>query len=125
MPASLEGLDNLLAMLREVEVDLKEQKQVHKDAGQIVLGEAKLGVNSRTHRLERSGRVGATKKAGVIRFGGARVPYAGPYHFGDAVRPQGGFMRPDPFLYDALDHRGPDVVRRYEEHVQRVLKTTT
>jgi hypothetical protein len=124
--ASLEGLNDLLAQLKAIESDVGEQKQVHRAGAEIILGQAKRDVTvGPTGLLRRSGRVSATKRAGVVRFGNARVPYAGPYHFGHARRPQGGFMRPDPFLYDALDRRGAEVVRRYEAHVASVLRANT
>ncbi len=121
MPATLDGLDGLLAALRRTEIELGELKAVNKDSAQIVLGTAKAEANRASGALIKSGRASGTKKAGVVRFGSAKVRHAGPAHFGDFDREQGGFIRPNPFLYDAIDRRADDVVRRYEQFVERTI----
>lgn len=121
MPATLEGADQLIKAIRKTEIDAKDLKDVHRDSAKLIVDEARRGVVRRSGKLRGSVRAGATKTAGVVRAGGKRVPWAGPYHFGHFNRPQGGFIRPNPFLYDALDDRAEQVVRNYEKFVNRVV----
>ena len=54
----------------------------------------------------------------MVRAGFARVPYAGPIHFGWRKRN----IQPQPFLYEALDKRRNEVFDRYNKEVRNILK---
>jgi hypothetical protein len=108
--AKVTGADRLLRALAAVE-DEATATAVHLAAAEIVLDTAKPG--SRSSRVRRTGRTAARKTGGVVRFGGAQVPWTAPSHFGHRPRPQGGFMRPNPFLWDASDRRRDDVTELY------------
>lgn len=103
---------------------------IAKALAEMVLARAKIEApvgpsGRRGHRpgtLQRSGRASGTRKQGVVRFGGPKVPYAGPVHFGALARPQGGYNLPQPFLYDAADARREAVYARFEAYAQRVLE---
>lgn len=70
-------------------------------------------------------RTFAQKRNAGIRVGFARVPYAGPVVGGHGSasfpRAQGGFMRPNPFPYDALDQRYSAVIEVYERFIDQAL----
>lgn len=117
---SFDGLDDLLRTVKNLESKLVT-KAVNKEAAEIVKETADTLVPVRSGRLKRTGRTSGTKAAGVVRYGKAAVPYAGPAHFGHYGRSQGGFMRPQPWLYDAADLRGAEVVANYEQFVAKVL----
>lgn len=122
---AVEGTERLLRALAAVEEDATS-KNVHLAAAEVVMEEARPLTPRRSGELQRSGRTSATKKRGVVRFGGPRVPWAGPVHFGaPAPRPQGGFIRPDPWLYEAGDRRRDEVAdlfaRKTDEAVRRRL----
>jgi len=63
-------------------------------------------------------------RGGVVRMGRKAVPYAGPVHFGWPNRPnaakgwRGGPIRPNPFLYEAMDKRVGEVMAIYSKYLE-------
>lgn len=110
------GADDLLAMLKEANTE----------AALSVESAARPNVPTRTGRLVGSLRSSGTARAGVVRIGKARVPYAGPVMFGWPSRPdkgrrwRGGPIKPNPFLYDALDRRRAEVEALYLQRIERL-----
>ncbi len=97
----------------------KVVKAAGKDAADIVAKEAKVLVPKLTGRLQRSIKAGATAKNAYVKAGG--LVYAGPIHFGWRAHN----IEPQPFIYEAADHRIGEVVERYEsnlgKYVDRVI----
>jgi len=113
------GLREFQRALRQIDPDLrKELREVQKEAAQIVAVTAAARAPRRTGRLAGSIRATATQKAGSVRAGGARLPYAGPIHFGWRARN----IRPQPFIYDALDARREQVVRKFESGIESLFR---
>lgn len=91
---------------------------------EVGLGSAKLvaetGAALAPHEsgvLARTVRAAASLKGASVRAGGRRAPGAPLVHFGAVRDKRTGRrrnIRSNPFLYDALDARRGDVVRRYE-----------
>lgn len=108
--------------LRAVSEDTKtEMKDVHREAAEIVAADARRRAPVRSGRLRSSIRATAVLSGGRVRLGfGGGVPalYAGPIHFGWPARR----IRPQPFVYDALDPRRPDVLKLYEERMDELTK---
>ena len=98
--------------------DLKQLTAVHRAAADKVAADARLRAPVRTGRLRKSIRAGATTKHGSVSAGGRLVPYAGPIHFGWPRRN----IEPQPFLYDALDHRRAEVIELYEKRVDELIR---
>lgn len=115
----VENLDELLRDIRRLEGDVVA-KEINKSAADVVLDEADRNVPEVSGRLRRSGRTSGQAKAGVVRYGRASVPYAGPIHFGHNPREQGGFTLPNPWLYDAADRRRREVIDKYQERVNEL-----
>jgi len=74
-------------------------------------------------------RTTGTKTGGYVRAGSRKaVPYAGPVHFGWPTRPnpakgwRGGPIRPNPFLYDALDARREQVQDMFYKGITKVAR---
>jgi hypothetical protein len=83
----------------------------------------------RSGKLKSTMRVSASTRSGSVRAGGKRsAPYAGPIHFGWPNRPQlqrswyGGPIRPNPFLYSALDARRSEVEFVFARGVMKAAK---
>lgn len=77
------GQKRFVQTMRKAGADMKELKQVNRQAAEIALPAVRnLTPVGRTGRLRRSVRVGATQKAGIIRAGSKAVPYAGPINYG-------------------------------------------
>ena len=114
----IEGLKEVNAALRSMSKDTRDDmKATHKKAAAIVIAGAKRFVPVRTGRLAEPIRDGSTQRMGRVRVGSASVPYAGPIHFGWPARS----IKPQPFIYDALDGRRDEVVKVY---VQRIDSLT-
>lgn len=109
--------------LRQAGDDLSDLKDLHKRLADDIAGTAKTKVPVRSGRLKRSIRGSGTKTAARVRAGNNQknfrhgVPYAGPIHFGWAERG----IRPQPFMYEALDNRRQEVVDRYNAEVRSII----
>jgi hypothetical protein len=112
------GLRELRSALRDVEGGVDSLKEAHKEAAQIVAVSAAARAPRRTGRLAASLRGTGQQRKGVIRAGSAAVPYAGPIHFGWPRRN----IRPQPFIYDALDDRQAAVVAAYERNISELIR---
>ena len=99
-------------------------KQINKEAADIVATAANPLVPVRTGRMKGTLRTSGTTRGGVVRMGRKAVPYAGPVHFGWPSRPdrakgwRGGPIEPNPFLYDAMDKRVPEVMAAYNKYLE-------
>jgi HK97 gp10 family phage protein len=114
----IDGLKELQRDLKKLGDDAKnDMKPAHMKAAELVVMGAKRYVPYRTGRLLESLRPFARQKAGVVRAGSASVPYAGPIHFGWPARR----IKPQPFIYDALDQRRAEVVNIYAERMGELI----
>lgn len=113
----VEGARELRAALKRAADDMADLKAANHDAAQIVADEAKSIVPQLTGRLSGTIRANTAKATAIVKAGGAGIPYAGVIHFGWP----GHNIEPQPFLYDALDHRRDDVIAAYEKAIQPVI----
>ena len=120
----IEGGRKLRRAFREVGDDMSDLKELHKRLADDVADSAKRKVPVRSGRLQRSIRGSGTKTAARVRAGNNRksgpssVPYSGPIHFGWGARG----IKPQPFMYDALDDRREAVVRAYDDQVREIIR---
>ena len=116
----VEGLKGLQRQLKQA-ADKDMQKRIrkaNKDAASIVSDEAKNIVPVRTGALRKSIGARGTNKAATVKAGtAARVPYAGPVHFGWRARGIG----PQPFLYEALGDKWREVYTQYDEQISELV----
>ncbi len=124
----LEGGRKLRKAFKDVGDDMSDMKALHRSLADDVAGTAKAKVPKRSGRLARSIRGSGTKTKSEVKAGNNRksgpssVPYAGRIHFGDPGSRTRGRIRPQPFLYDALDERQQDVLDRYNDEVRTIIK---
>ena len=77
------GQRRFVQTMRKAGADMDDLKEVNREAAEIALPAVRnLAPRGKTGRLAGSLRVGATKRAGVIRAGRKAVPYAGPINYG-------------------------------------------
>lgn len=95
-----------------------ELKDLHAAGAKVVEQDAVGRVPVRSGKLKASVRSTGTQRSGVVRAGFASVPYAGPIHFG--WRKQN--ISPQPFLYDAKDARGDEVVDLFEQRIGALVR---
>lgn len=116
----VEGARELRRSLRKAGSDLQDLRDdAHRPVSTFVAAQARPAAPRLTGRLASSGRPGATKTSAVVRFGGARVPYAGPIHWGWPARN----IKAQPWLADTVDRTMPAWSRMYEDAVARVVAT--
>lgn len=114
----VEGARELRASLRRLGVDVQDFKDIHTKVGGYVSGQAAGRAPRRTGTLASSGRAGAAATNATVRFGGARIPYANPVHWGTGARaglrgPHN--IAPHPFVVDAAHDTEPRWVLWYLE----------
>lgn len=125
------GGDELRRSMRKAGLDVKELTAINKRAASTVAATAKArapigkpstrrgrGRRKAPGSLQRSIRPGATTKAGVIRAGSSRVPYANVQHWGWPSRN----IRPKHFISDAAIATEPVWVADYERHMRDVIR---
>lgn len=133
MPSGLrievEGVQTLARTLRKVgdEESRGFLLAANKEAAASVEVAARPSIPVRSGRLVGSLRSTGTAKGGVVLLGKARVPYAGPLHFGwfaarvwgrtKARRP----IKPGLWLYHALDRRRGEVEDIYYRRLDELL----
>lgn len=128
---TVQGGARLRTTMRKAGLDVKELTSINKQAASTVTAAARatapVGKPSRKRgrgrpksggALKASIRAGATTKAGVIRAGSARVPYANVQHWGWPARN----IRPKYFISDAAIRTEPVWVKEYEKHMNAVIK---
>jgi HK97 gp10 family phage protein len=114
----VQGAAELRRTLKKLSGDLGELKEAHRTVAEKVADRARATAPVRTGRLRDSVRPGATKTKAVVRAGGARVPYAGPIHWGWPKR----HIDAQPFLKDAADELAGSVEELYRTAVARIVE---
>lgn len=112
------GQKRFVATMRKAGADLKQLKEVNRQAAGVALPAVKaLAPRGRTGRLAGSVRIGATQKAGIIRAGRKTVPYAGPINYGWPARN----IRPRTFVNDAVASTESQWAKEYETFVKKTM----
>ena len=118
----IEGLASVQRQLRKMSEDVDYQAQeflaTNKAIASAVAGDSKRFVPVLSGALAASLREAATKKSARVKAGGGAVKYAGPIHFGWPARR----IKPQPFIYDAVDLRRDEIRERYEKLVDDLIK---
>lgn len=116
---TVSGAKELRKALRQADPKGAPMKAIHAEIAADVEGAARPLVPVRSGRLLKSLRSSGTISKAIVRLGRSTVRYAGPVHFGWPTRPnpargwRGGPIRPNPFLYAAIDRRHDEVIGAY------------
>ena len=121
-PIKITGLSEVQRNLRKLSTDAldlnkTEFLETNKQVAEIVINETKKYVPFLTGALAAAIRNASTKKSAKVRAGNVAVPYAGPIHFGWPSRS----IKPNTFLYEAIDARKSEVANRYAELVSDLI----
>ena len=121
-PIKITGLSEVQRNLRKLSTDAldlnkTEFLETNKQVAEIVINESKKYVPFLTGALAAAIRNASTKKSAKVRAGNVAVPYAGPIHFGWPARS----IKPNTFLYEAIDARKSEVANRYSELVSDLI----
>ena len=115
----VDGARELRKRLKAIEGGIADLKSAHAAAANIVEKRAVQIVPRRSGTLSGSLRSSGQASGAVVRAGRVSVPYAGPIHFGWPLRN----IKPQPFLYNALDDRRSQVTDAYESAVDKIIKS--
>ncbi len=113
------GLNSTVRQLKAVEKDsVVEVKQLNLATARIVAADAVGRAPVMSGKLAASIRMRATATSGSVVAGGAAIPYAPPIHWGWPDHN----ISPQPFMYEALDARRPDVLAAYERGIKIITE---
>lgn len=113
----VQGLAQLRRQLREFQGDAEDLKAANAAVSSLVARAAAIKAPRRSGRLAASGRGNKAVGKAVVLFGGARVPYAGPIHWGWPARGIEG----NPFVVDAAQGSQQQWLPLYEADLQRAV----
>lgn len=113
----LDGGRELRAGLANVEGGLADLKAAHLEAAQIAAKASAALAPSVSGQLRRTIRAAGTNRAGIIRAGTKRVPYAAPIHWGWARRNIAGAF----YLSDGAQNSEGRWIRVYQDHLEQLV----
>lgn len=115
--ARVEGLNALRRTMRKAGADVSALREANLNAAKIVLPIAQAMAPRSTGRLAASIRATATPRAGSIKTGRKKIPYAGPIHWGWPARN----IEPNPWVATAAHDSESLWVEEYVKHVSDAL----
>lgn len=113
----VEGAAQLRRTLKAAGDDLTDLKATHAKVGTFVTQAAKPAAPRRSGALAASGRPGATQTSALIRYGGGRVRYARPIHWGWPRRN----IAANPWAFETAIKTRPAWLQLYQAGVNKVL----
>lgn len=113
----VEGLRELRRELRQAGDDLSDLKDANAKVARLVADKAAALAPRRSGALAASVRGNRAAGKAQVAAGGARVPYAGPIHWGWPARG----IEARPFVSDAAQQTEAQWLDIYTHDVQRVL----
>lgn len=113
----VEGARQLRRALSRAGDDLADLRDANAQAAAVASRAGAARAPRRSGTLAASVRPGATKTQAVIRAGGARVPYAGPIHWGWPAR----HIAPQPFLSEGAQATEPTWLGIYMAAIERIV----
>lgn len=127
----VEGADRLKRTMRKAGADLGELRQANRAAANTVAAAARpmtpvgkprprrgRGRPKAPGRLMRSIRTSASLKAGIVKAGNRRVPYAAVIHYGWRARG----IRERPWLHNAAVSTEPIWTKNYTRKMNEILR---
>lgn len=116
----IKGGRELRRTMKQAGADLKDLSALNKAAAQVVAPKAKAGSPvgpADNGHISNTVRVGATQRAGIIRVGNARLPYAGKVHYGTPD----GAVSPNPWVTNAAHESEPQWTEVYWAGLMKIL----
>jgi hypothetical protein len=120
----VEGLKETIKDLQALGVEKQAFVDINYEAAQILMSAASPLIPVRTGKLAGTMRASKTVQYAQVSLGRASVPYAPPIHYGwfyDRNNFIKKNIKPNPFLAKALSQNYEEIIKRYNESVQKVL----
>lgn len=111
------GAKELRKSLKRAGDDLGDLKDVHQAVGNLVVSTASGMAPRRSGALAGSIRAARAAAGVTIRAGSARIPYAGPIHWGWPARN----IAANPFLSNAATSTETAWVALYEDELNKII----
>ena len=124
----LEGAAAVRRAIRRMQGDLSALGEVHAQVAEIVIRYAKTIAPRKSGALAADMRATKTRNRASVNAGRARVPYAGPVHWGWPTRPKydearglwGGPIPGNPFITEAAQTTETAWIQYYARELQRL-----
>lgn len=113
---SVSGLTRTSRQLAAAGADMQDMRELMHQLGVVVI--RRTSVPRRSGALATTLRAGRGKTKAVVRAGSAALPYAPPVHWGWPARN----IRPQRFLWDALNRARPEVLRTLDHGIARIIQ---
>ncbi len=113
----VEGRAELARALRQMTGDLSDLKDANAAVADLVAQAASSRAPRRSGALAASVRGNRAAGRATVTVGGARIPYAGPIHYGWPARG----IEPRPFVDDAASATEAAWTALYEQAVDRIV----
>ena len=121
----IEGDEELRELLESIVDGVEDLRDVGTSAAKLIADRAYAQAPEQSGGLKADIRTYASKQNAGVRVGRKRIPYAGPIVGGHgsprAPRAQGGYVLPNPFIYDAGDERAEAVFDAYHEFTEDLV----
>ena len=112
------GLRETIRRFESLGVEVQDLKDAFRKISNEIVAVARAYVPVRSGALEASIRPSNTKNKSVVRAGGARVPYAGPIHWGWEKRG----ISANPFLKSASDSNPGKWADMLDDEITALIK---
>jgi hypothetical protein len=116
----VDGARQLRASLKQAERGVQDLKDTHLAVARLVDDAADADPRRPrriTGALDASSRPAGTQREALVRIGRARVPYAGPVHWGWPAR----HIRPNPWVYRAVREHEDPALDLYLQHMNTII----
>jgi len=120
----VEGLKETIKDLQALGVEKQAFIDINLEAAEILMSAARPLIPVRTGNLAGTMRASKTVQYAQVSLGKAKVPYAPVIHYGwfyDRNNFIKKNIKPNPFLSKALRQNYAEIMKRYDESVQKVL----
>jgi len=115
----VDGARQLRQQLKAAGISVQDLKDAHRVVAEQVATASRPAAPVRSGALANSVRAAGTQTAAIVRAGGARVPYAGPIHWGWPNR----HITAQPWLAEAAERTEPAWEQTYLDAVQTIIDT--
>ena len=117
MTVKVAGANKLRRELKRAGLDMEDLREAHDRAARMVAADSRATAPRRTGALAGSLRGAGTKGRASVRAGYARIPYAGPIHWGWPARN----IAAQPWILQTAERTEPAWYGIYLQAVQAIL----
>ncbi len=114
---TVEGAKQVRAGLKRAGLDVDDLKAAHKAVADMIVERSDSRAPRRSGALAADVRAAGTAREAIVRVGRARVPYAGPIHWGWPKRN----IAPNPWLWTTARNLEDRELSMYLDALQKII----